>query len=100
MAGLFTYATMTKTLEEHKNKGKITHINILENVFEGQTLDMLAYQTLGFFFFFNQISHKLQQKKCIFLVQRKGNNRKIDIRLKQIWKHATALRSLLKNEIR
>jgi hypothetical protein len=52
MAGLFTYATMTKTLEEHKNKGKITHINILENVFEGQTLDMLAYQTLGFFFFF------------------------------------------------
>jgi hypothetical protein len=51
MAGLFTYATMTKTLEEHKNKGKITHISILENVFEGQTLDMLAYQTLGFFFF-------------------------------------------------
>ena len=45
--GFQAYATMIKTLEARKNKEKITHSNMLENVFEGQTLDMLAYQTLG-----------------------------------------------------
>ena len=41
------YTTMTKNLKAHNNKEKITHSNMLENVFEGQTFDMLPYQTLG-----------------------------------------------------